>query len=185
MEAESLRVRLLPLIILAVLSSAVFVAAYNGLAVDVKLSEDEYEKEYEEEEEEREEESELAEALGSVAWNLGVPLVLGFVAYKHVYIWLAKRRIKPFISLSLNLKIHVAASLLLGTAALIHGAMLIEYAGPVEYAAGLLVALVTVSGAILYFTRGRHNRYVRLVHAQRLLALLTLAAVALHVALMD
>jgi len=165
------------LLLLGALASTLYASS-----MPAALSEDEYE---EEEYEEEGEAGELAEALGEAAWNLGVPLTLAFVAYKYAYIKMAKRRVRLPLSLSWALKIHVAASLVLGAAALLHGLMLIEYAGPVEYAAAALVALVTLSGAALYFARGRAARYARLIHAQRILSLLTLAVVALHVTLMD
>ncbi len=143
------------------------------------------EEEGSEEYEGEEGESEFAESLGSAAWNLGVPLVFGYVAYKHLYLGLARRGTRLPLSPALALKIHVATSLLLGAAALLHGLLLLDYAGPVEYAAAGLVALVLISGVALYYFRGRAARYARMLHAQRLLALATLAVVALHVALMD
>ncbi len=135
--------------------------------------------------EEGEGEGELAESLGSAAWNIGVPLVFGYVAYKHLYLRLARRGTRLPLSPALALKVHVATSLLLGAAALLHGLLLLDYAGPVEYAAAGLVALVTLSGATLYYFRGRAARYARMLHAQRLLALAALTVVALHVALVD
>ncbi len=151
----------------------------NSIYVPSNGSEDE------EEGEEDEGEEELAESLGSAAWNLGIPLIFGFVAYKYTYIALIKRKIKLPLSLATALKIHVVTSLVLGAAALLHGAMLIEYAGPVELAAAGLAALITVSGIILYYSKGKTTRYARLIHAQRILGILVLLTVALHVALID
>ncbi len=158
----------------------------NSIYVPSNGSEDEEGGEREEEEgEEDEGGEELAESLGSAAWNLGIPLIFGFVAYKYTYIALIKRKIKLPLSLATALKIHVVTSLVLGAAALLHGAMLIEYAGPVELAAAGLVALITVSGIILYYSKGKTTRYARLIHAQRILGILVLLTVALHVALID
>jgi hypothetical protein len=131
-------------------------------------------------------EEELAEGLGGFAWNLGVPLILGFVAYKHAYIYAAKRRVKLPVSLKTALEIHVATALVLGAAALIHGVMLIDEAGPVEYAAGGLTALILASGAALYYVKRRQaQRLARMLHVQRALGAALLLVVALHVALAD
>ena len=135
---------------------------------------------------EAEVEDELAEGLGEVAWNLGAPAVLAFVAYKHVYLAAARRGLKLPLRLSWALRGHILASIALGVAGLAHGAMLLEAAGPVEWASGVLILALLVTGTLLYYAKSRRvRRLARLVHAQRLLSILLLVVVAVHVALVD
>ena len=140
----------------------------------------------EEEGEEDEVGGELAEGLGEAAWNLGAPAVLAFVAYKHAYLAAAKRGLRLPVKLAWALRAHIAASVALGLAALAHGALLLEEAGPVEWASGALIAVLLASGALLYYSKSRNlKRLARLIHAQRLLSIILLVLVAIHVASMD
>lgn len=123
---------------------------------------------------------------GSTAWNLGIPLILVFVIYKHAYIWMIKRKMKPPLSLKTALEIHALTSIALGAMALVHGAGLPEYAGLIEWIAAGLVALVTVSGFVLYYVSSRRLKYAAsLVHAQRVVGIAVLIAVWLHTVTID
>lgn len=147
------------------------------------------EREYKEEGEEKDkyggEGEELGEALGEAAWSLGIPLIAGFVVYKHAYPRLARRGIRIPLKPVWATRIHATTSFALGTAALLHGALLIGYAGPLEYTAAGMTMLTLAFGAVLYLARGRVRGYPRLLWVKRIIAILTLIAVTVHIAMMD
>ncbi|BAN89478.1 hypothetical protein [Aeropyrum camini] len=126
------------------------------------------------------------EELGEIAWNLGVPAILAFVIAREAYIWSARRGVKWPVSYNTILIIHIISALVLGFMALLHGIANIGRATPLEYALGVLIALLLLSGATLYLGRGRRGgRIARLIHAQRLLAIALLLLAGMHVVAVD
>ena len=172
-----------PVALAAIITAAIALAALTAAADS--NGEVEYEG-YEDEEYDEGYREELAEPLGTLSLALGIPSVAGYTAYKRVYIRMARMNLKPPVSLSGALKLHITFSTVLGLAALLHGALLIESAGPVEYAAGLLVAMALASGATLYYLRrSGHKRYARVIHVQMILAAALLIVTLIHVASVD
>ncbi|MEB3787543.1 MAG: hypothetical protein GSR78_02170 [Desulfurococcales archaeon] len=131
-------------------------------------------------------EGEIAESLGEFAWNAGLVLILGFVAFKYTLPYQVKHGINLPIRFKHVLDIHIASSLMLAAAALLHGFMLLEYATLLEYAIGGVIMLMVVTGILLRWSKNRKVKtYARLLHTQRLLALVLLILVAVHTSLKD
>ncbi len=120
---------------------------------------------------------ELAEGLGEIAFNGAILLNAGFLAVK----WLGLSRRFPALY-RLALSIHEVSNIVLGAAALLHGALLIEYAGLVEYVLAILIIAILLSGIMLRYSRNRKLKALgRHIHLQRLLALLLLVIAVVHV----
>jgi len=164
---------------LAGLASAVLLD--QAPTIIYSLDGDEEDDEWWEEEEEDEFEGE-AEALGEAALYGGILLSGGYSAVKY-----ARRYVRlPPQVIRLSLDIHSLGNLALAPLALIHGYVNLEYAGPIEYAMAVLIVLLVVSGATLRYVRSRRAKIAaRLVHSQRMLALLLLVLALLHVARVD
>jgi len=125
-----------------------------------------------------------AEGLGSIAAWGGAILIGGFVLFREAYLRFLRDTglIKPVMYKN-TLRLHAITSILLGLAGLYHGYTLQKHAGPVEYALVTVILFTLVSGTLLWLSRGKMRRYIRLIHVQRLLAVTILILVLLHVSL--
>lgn len=133
-----------------------------------------------------EDENEFAESLGEVAWNLGPILVLAFVAYKYSLPYHAKMGLRLPVRYRHVLDLHIYSSIVLGLAALAHGYLLIEEATILEYTIGSIIVIMIVTGSLLRWSKNRRVKmYARLIHTQRLLAIILLILVAIHTGLKD
>jgi len=174
-----------------VLAAYVYSSAGTGDLVAVAYAEsenddgDEYDDDYGVEEEEDDEyDNDVAEAMGEVAFYGGLMLNGAFVAVR----WARRLGVAaiPPAALRLAMELHMDGNVVLALLALTHGYVFLGEAGPLEYSLAALVVLLTGTGLVMRYYRGRRARLVaRLVHSQRVLALLLLALAALHVAARD
>ncbi|MEB3779171.1 MAG: hypothetical protein GSR85_02930 [Desulfurococcales archaeon] len=126
-------------------------------------------------------ENELAESLGELAWGLGPVLVAAFVVYKYTLPYQARLGLKLPIRFKHILDLHIYSSIVLGIVALAHGYLLLGEARLLEYVIGLVIVFMMVTGILLRWSRDRRVKmFARLIHAQRLLALLLLLLVIIH-----
>ncbi|MCE4626427.1 MAG: hypothetical protein F7B78_02110 [Desulfurococcales archaeon] len=131
--------------------------------------------------EEYEDSGEGAEGLGSFAAWGGVILIGGFVVFREAYLRFLRDSgiIKP-ITYKNVLTLHAITSILLGLAGLYHGYTLQSHAGPIEYALITVIIFTLISGTLLWLSKGKMRRYIRLIHVQRILAVTILILVILH-----
>ncbi len=170
------------LVVLLIIGLMVFALVSAFSALPVYASDDEGEDEGEGENGE----NETAKSLGEFAWNAGLALILGFVAYKYTLPYQAKYKIKLPVRYKHVLNIHIFSSLLLAAAALLHGFLLLEYATLLEYAIGVIIVFMVVTGVLLrWSTHRKLKMYARLLHTQRALTILLLILVAIHTSLKD
>ena len=128
--------------------------------------------------------NDTAKSFGEFAWNAGLFLILGFVAYKYTIPYQARHKIKMPVRYKHVLDIHIFTSLILAAAALIHGFLLLEYATLLEYAIGAVIVFMVVTGVVLRWSKHRKLKmYARLLHTQRALALTLLILVTIHTTL--
>ncbi|ALL00396.1 hypothetical protein Pyrde_0346 [Pyrodictium delaneyi] len=124
-------------------------------------------------------ENEYAEAMGEIAFYLGLLLNLGFVAVR----WARFVVNTPPGLQRLALELHMDGNIVLTIPALWHAYTFIDKAGPVEYAAVTLILVLTLSGIVMRYYRNRRARLIaRMIHSQRILALLLLVLLLIHVA---
>ncbi len=127
---------------------------------------------------------EAAEGLGSVAAWGGVILIGGFVIFREAYMRFLRqaRIVKPEMYKN-AITFHAITSILLGIIGVYHGYTLQRYAGPVEYALVSVIIFTLITGSMLWLSRGKLRRYIRLIHVQRVLAITILILLILHTSL--
>ncbi len=140
------------------------------LSINTK-ADDEYNGEYEENEGE--------ETLGSIGFYGGLFATLIYVIPKYA---------RQYLGISLPLKlykyaldIHSIGNPIAATAAFIHGYLNIQYATTLEYVMVALIIFLTISGLIMRYAKWRKIKLaMRLIHSQRILAIILLVLVLLH-----
>lgn len=125
-----------------------------------------------------------AERLGSVAAWGGIIPIGSFVVFREAYIRFLRqaRIVKPEIYKN-TITFHTITSIILGVIGVYHGYTLQRYAGPIEYALVSVIIFTLITGSLLWLSRGKLRRYVRLIHVQRVLAVTILILLILHTSL--
>jgi len=124
-------------------------------------------------------ENEYAEAMGEIAFYLGLLLNLGFAAVR----WARFVVNTPTGLQRLALELHMDSNIVLAIPALWHAYTFADKAGLVEYAVVVLILVLTLSGIVMRYYGSRRARLIaRMIHSQRILALLLLVLLLIHVA---
>ncbi|MEB3789759.1 MAG: hypothetical protein GSR72_07715 [Desulfurococcales archaeon] len=142
-----------------------------ALSLNTKADDNEYYEEYNENEGE--------ETLGSIGFYGGLFATLIYIIPKYT---------RQYLGISLppkiykyTLDIHSIGNLIAATAAFIHGYINIQYATTLEYVIVALIIFLTISGLIMRYAKSRKIKLaMRLIHSQRILAIILLVLVLLH-----
>lgn len=128
----------------------------------------------------------FAKSLGSFTWGIAPVLILGFVVYKYAFLYQSKLGIRLPVKYRYVLDLHIYTSIALGLTGLIHGYLFMNRATVLEYAIGGVILLLLVTGVLLRWSRNRRVKtFARLLHAQRLLAIILFILVAIHVGIAE
>ena len=125
--------------------------------------------------------------MGSIAFYSGLVLIPVFILYKH----LAFRLRNPTSTVLTRfyrhvLNLHILTSFLLGLLSILHGVLLLEEAGLVEYLAVATIVIILASGLTLIYTKNKRLKlYARAIHMQRLLSAILLVLLVLHIAFIE
>ena len=122
--------------------------------------------------ENEDETGEGAEEIGSIAAWGGIILIGGFVLFREAYMRFLRpaKLVRPEIYKN-AISLHAITSIVLGIIGLYHGYTLLEYAGPIEYGLASIIIFTLITGSMLWVSRGKIRRYIRLIHVQRALAI--------------
>ncbi len=181
----TLRAALLSTTLLAIVFAVALLAPFY--AQKAVADEDEYEERIEErlvaeELEEQGEEwgEEVPEVAGSIAFYGGLALNTFFVAVR----WASSvgAPVPPGVR-RLAMELHMDGNIALAVPAYLHGYTMLGRATLLEYAIGALITILLVSGVTMRYFKSRRAKLVaRMIHGQRVLALLLLVLLVLHVA---
>ncbi|MCE4610123.1 MAG: hypothetical protein F7C36_07100 [Desulfurococcales archaeon] len=134
-------------------------------------ADDEYNGEYEENEGE--------ETLGSIGFYGGLFATLIYIIPKYARQYLGISLPPKLYKYALD--IHSIGNPIAATAAFIHGYLNIQYATTLEYVMVALIIFLTVSGLIMRYAKWKKIKLaMRLIHSQRILAIILLVLVLLH-----
>ncbi|MEB3765117.1 MAG: hypothetical protein GSR77_03000 [Desulfurococcales archaeon] len=134
-------------------------------------ADDEYNGEYEENEGE--------ETLGSIGFYGGLFATLIYIIPKYARQYLGISLPPKLYKYALD--IHSIGNPIAATAAFIHGYLNIQYVTTLEYVMVALIIFLTVSGLIMRYAKWKKIKLaMRLIHSQRILAIILLVLVLLH-----
>ncbi len=146
------------------------------LSFITKADDDEYNGEYEENEGE--------ETLGSIGFYGGLFATLIYIIPKYARQYLGISLPPKLYKYALD--IHSIGNPIAATVAFIHGYLNIQYATTLEYVMVALIVFLTLSGLIMRYAKWKKIKLaMRLIHSQRMLAIILLVLVLLHQGLAD
>ncbi|MEB3845401.1 MAG: hypothetical protein LRS48_06980 [Desulfurococcales archaeon] len=125
------------------------------------------------------EENEGEETLGSIGFYGGLFATLIYVIPKYARQYLGISLPPKLYKYALD--IHSIGNPIAATAAFIHGYLNMQYATTLEYVMVALIIFLTISGLIMRYAKWRKIKLaMRLIHSQRILAIILLVLVLIH-----